>query len=270
MLQKPGLKLGIGIFLFVFLIAFIVSWQFYFKDRIDTVQVVVVKPGTEIAKKETIHAADLTIERRNRKDLINDYIPASEQQNIIGKDAAQIIPGNGMLSYKMIDYDNLIPNAKKGEAIRPIPHDWIYAMPGSLRRKDHVDIYVINKQDLANSPLQTGYSDQNNTKPTQKPLATGQKGTKDTKTDSKTQDTTVQNPSASFMTPILTNVSVVYAKDSSNNEVTSSNAKKDSAQTRLTATGQISELELILSDKQFEKLASAVVDDGAQLYFTYK
>lgn len=254
MFQKPGVNLGIGISLFIILIAFIVSWQFFIKDKIDTVPVVVVKPGVNIAKKDVITKSDLTIQRRSRKDLINNYVPATKISDVIGEDAGQVIPGNDMVSYSMIDYDHLIPNAKKGQAIRPIPHDWIYAMPGSIRRKDHVNIYIISKDDLKNmSPDQTN--------PNSNQTMTASSNKKDSSV------TTI--PDTSFMTPILTNIPVVYAKDSSNNEVVSSDPKNQQEK-RLTATGQISELEVILNNQQFEKLATAVVDKGAKLYFTYE
>ena len=67
-----------------------------------------------------------------------------DEKQVIGYDAGQLLVGNAIISKDMVDYDKLVPNEKEGEAIRPIVSDMIFAMPGSVRRKDTIDIYLVS------------------------------------------------------------------------------------------------------------------------------
>ncbi|MFP3490991.1 hypothetical protein R0K20_25750, partial [Staphylococcus sp. SIMBA_130] len=63
---------------------------------------------------------------------------------------------------------------------------------------------------------------------------------------------------------------VVYAKDSSNKEVvTDTKTKPKEENVRLNATGNISDLEVILNQEDFDKLMSAVIEQKNKLYITY-
>ncbi|WP_206631526.1 hypothetical protein, partial [Mesorhizobium sp. M7A.F.Ca.MR.362.00.0.0] len=72
--------------------------------------------------------------------LISNVVLAKDINSIIGIDTSQLIDGNSMISGNMLDVEEIVPNKEEGEAIRPITKDMIYAQPGSLRRKDTVDI----------------------------------------------------------------------------------------------------------------------------------
>jgi hypothetical protein len=229
--------------------AFIVFWEFVFKDRIDSVEVVVVKAGETIQVKEPISKDKITIERRSKKDLIQDVVYSSEFNEILGEDAAQIIVSNSMISKKMIDFDKMIPDESEGEAIRPLPAEWIYATPGSLRRKDRIDIYLIDQELI--DKLQGKEANKNNEEPVK--VISDKEEIK-----------------SILLKPILEDVSVIYVKDGSNKEVISQDTNQQSGlQQRLNASGKVSELEVLLNEEDFNKIADSVLGKEGRLYITY-
>lgn len=264
--MKPAVKIGSGIFLSLATIGLIFTYDFYIKERIDSEEVVVVKPGVEIKKSERITKDKLIIERRAKDTLLKDVVYAEEMKDIIGRDAKQDLIGNSMVSTQMIDYDLMVPDAAEGEAIRPITGDMIFAQPGSLRRKDIIDIYLVNPDGTA-SFMQSGPS----------VVASESQTTPDTtEISGETSTETAEDSSASTeekqilnTEPFLKNVRVAYVKDSGNKEVVAaeSESKDDS---RLNATSQISDIELILNEEDFKKLMTEVLSKGARLYITYQ
>jgi len=242
---KPSIKIALGILTALSVMAFIVGWEFFFKERIDSVEVVVVKAGQMIHEKEQITPEHVTIERRAKKDLINGVVYAKDIKSIIGEDAAQVIVGNSMVSSEMIDFDGLIPDPSKNEAIRPVINDWIYAIPGSIRRKDRIDIYALNKKHL------------------DRLSEDGQTLSEDGKVVVIKED--VSSEEVDYLTPILTNVPVIYAKDGANKEVVT----QDGQTNRLNGSSDINALELLLNEDDFQTLTDAVLKDEALLYITY-
>ncbi|QCJ45466.1 hypothetical protein FAY30_26360 (plasmid) [Bacillus sp. S3] len=250
--MRPGIKIGLGIFTSIATAGFILTYDFYIKDRIDSTEVVVVKAGEEIQKSELLTEDKLTIERRGKEALIDGVILAKDIDQIIGYDAKQDIYGNSIVSSKMIDFEQMVPNAKNGEAIRPITKDMIFAKPGSLRRKDIIDIYLIYSDGISNL-IQNGpanVSSDNNQN-----SDSSEQATNNVKTDVK---------------PFLKDVRVVYVKDSGNKEVVADTEEtKTNGDKRLNATSTISDLEVILNEDDFTKLMDQVLAKGAQLYITY-
>lgn len=242
--MKPIFKIILPILLAFTTAGLILVWDIFFKDKIDTVEVVVVKAGKSIDTKEEISKGKLVVERRQRKDLLDNTVLASDISEVIGKDSKSFIAGNSIVTYDMIDTEGLIPDEKEGESIVPIPQDWIFARPSSLRRKDRVDIYIV---------------------PNSAPSVTGE-------VTEETQNFIDENGLSlkSFVKePLLKDVVVVYAKDSSGNEVMSNAEVEPSSDGRLTSTGQIQELELILNTDDFKKLVAETVEKKARIYITY-
>jgi len=234
---KPGVKIVLGISLSVLTMSFVVMYDLYIKERIDSEEVVVVKAGQEIKKNERITRSMIAVERRSKQSIISDAIPASEFGTLLTKTAGQTIVGNSMISKKMIDYDLLIPDPDSGEAIRPITDEMIYSQPGSLRRKDRIDIYLVKKKE------ESGNVNVASSK------------------DGKKNSNLVQDP-------ILTGIRVVYVKDDSNKEVINGTPDKEKDD-RLNASGKISALEVILNEEDFQKLMDKVVNEDYLLYITY-
>ncbi|QAS54819.1 SAF domain-containing protein [Halobacillus litoralis] len=246
--MKPRTKIILGIFTSLLLLALIPTYDIFLKDKIDSTAVVVVKADTEIKTNQTIEPEMLSIERRRKQDLVDDVVLADEINDITGKEAAELLVSNSMVSKKMIDYEQMLPNPDEKEAIRPIVSDMIYAKPGSLRRKDNIDIYTISGD------------------VTDKRMAETSEDTEDNEVSS--EDVKKAEKEA-LKTPLLTNVRVVYVKDSANNEVTGEDGKVVAKGERLNATGNISDLEVILNEEDFNKLMKAVIEDNQKLYITY-
>ncbi|MEI2356708.1 hypothetical protein [Mesobacillus zeae] len=250
--MKPGMKIASGIFTSLATISLIFIYDFYIQDRIDSTEVVVVKAGEKILKSEQITEDKLVIERRGKEALIDGIVLAKDLDKVIGQDSKQDIVGNSMISTKMVDYDQLIPDASKGEAIRPITKNMIYAQPGSLRRKDVIDIYLVNNDGTTNWSF-SGPS----------------------KVDSKelTPEEILKPRKRSDIVPFLKGVKVVYVKDAGNKEVVAAPEEKNNsveADKRLNGTSTISDLEVILNEKDFSLLMDQVVGRGAKLYITYQ
>ncbi|KAA6446912.1 SAF domain-containing protein [Bacillus swezeyi] len=251
--RKPAFNIFIGIFIAAFTIGAVVVYDLVIKDKLDSEEVVVVKPGENIEKSKEITADVLTVERRQRKDLLPGVVLAKDMQSIIGKEASQEILSNSMVSKGMIDEDNIVPNPDKQEAIRPIMENMILAKPGSLRRKDNIDLYVVDKEKIE---------------------ALKQDGLTNSDGFPKVSSEDKDELAATFKSPILQNVKVVYVKDSSNKEVTDANnddekATKKDEKERLNATSSISDLEVILNETDFDLLMNEVINKGNKLYITY-
>jgi hypothetical protein len=235
--MKPGLKIALGISLPLLIMGFVVVYDMYIKERIDSVEVVVVKAGQEIKKNEMITRSMIAIERRPKKDVINGAITREGYNDLLSESAAQTIIGNSMISKSMIDYDRMIPDESAGEAIRPITDEMIYSQPGSLRRKDRIDIYLVQKEEKGQNTN----------------VATSKDKTK---------------KGAILKEPILSDVRVVYVKDDSNNEVINGTPEKVKDD-RLNASGKISNLEVILNEEDFQKLMDKIVNEDYLMYITY-
>ncbi|MGE8081338.1 hypothetical protein [Peribacillus loiseleuriae] len=323
--MKPWLKLSIGIAMSLLSIMFIVLWDTVLKDRIDSVEVVVIKPGIVVEKNETVTNDKLLVEKRNKSSLIEGIVHANEVNKVIGKTAKQTLVGNQILSSRQLDMDGLTPNARDGESIRPIPENWIYASPSTLRRTDKIDIYLIPGKDMkgavedANisysglSPeqekalLDAEYGDREENKKYENErkeisdkkgvkvniekstldLAEAEEILKEIKKIKKGKDSAVEvvetkrqdllskynlseeEWSALVKTgniPLLSDIPVIYVKDGSGNEI--ENGENSTESKRLTATGQISDLELILNEEEHRTILDSV-NKGFQLYITY-
>jgi hypothetical protein len=242
--MKPVFKIILPILLALCTAGSVIVWDVFFKGKIDSVMVVVVKANQSIETKETITKDKLTVERRQREDLLAN--PVTSIDSVVGKDAKSFIAGNSMVTADMIDYNDLIPNKKKGELIRPIPTKWLYATASSMRRKDKADIYLIKDGTTA----------------------------KQTTDDPRVEDLAQKNGQiirSMVKEPILKDVSVLYARDTSGNEVvTNPEDKNSTSEQRLTSTSQIQQLELILNEDDFQKIIKNVLDDGYTLYIAYK
>lgn len=243
--MRPSIKIALGILTALSVMAFIVCWEFFIKERIDSAEVVVVKAGETIEKKDQITRDHLTIERRARKDLVEGVVFADQMKEVIGEDAAQVIVGNSMISTQMIDFDDLIPDESKGEAIRPIMSEWILTAPGSLRRKDRIDIYAIDRKVIEALDGQTSINKEGDVVVV--------------------KDEEEGEVNLEYLEPILTDVPVLYVKDNSNREVITQNE----GNARLDGSSNVGDLELLLNEEDFKKLANSVLKDKTQLYITY-
>lgn len=275
--MKPWVKILLGILTSVLTISFILVYDFFIRERIDSEEVVVVKAGETIFKNETITEDKIAIERRPKETLIDGVIKAKDVNKIIGYDASQDIVGNSMISRTMIDYDDLIPDESKGEAIRPIPNEWIYAQPGSLRRKDLVDFYLVYPDGSTNFNNENGPS---HVSSTDEDVYTEEDPSDDKDMvytyDSENEQDGEKNEKISEENlkmntkPFLKDVRVVYVKDSGNQEVVSTSGDGKNTNERLNASSEPNNLEVILNEEDFIKLMEEVLGKNARIYITYQ
>lgn len=275
--MKPWVKILLGILTSVLTISFILVYDFFIRERIDSEEVVVVKAGETIFKNETITEDKIAIERRPKETLIDGVIKAKDVNKIIGYDASQDIVGNSMISRTMIDYDDLIPDESKGEAIRPIPNEWIYAQPGSLRRKDLVDFYLVYPDGSTNFNNENGPS---HVSSTDEDVYTEEDPSDDEDMvytyDSENEQDGEKNEKISEENlkmntkPFLKDVRVVYVKDSGNQEVVSTSGDGKNTNERLNASSEPNNLEVILNEEDFIKLMEEVLGKNARIYITYQ
>lgn len=328
--MKPKLKITLSILLSLSVIVFIVLWDTVIKDRIDSVEVVVVKPGVIIEKNEPISEDKIMIEKRNRNSIVEGVVYKENLPKIIGMEANTRLLGNSLLSERYIDFDSMTPDTALGESIRPIPNQWIYASPSTIRRKDHVNFYLFKPEDQqGESPTVK----MNGLSPEQKAnldtlkarlQAEDQKykkesnaiakdnGVKVSKEQAAINDTIATTEEAAQLAvetkgealkgthqedmrakymnelhitesdwtslaengeiPVLLDIPVVYVKDSAGNEIEDvkdkeapTSANKDE---RLTATGQITNFEVILNEDEYRAI-KRYMETGYKLYVTY-
>lgn len=227
---------------------FIVIYNLYLDDKMNSEQVVVaVKPipfKTEIT-------ADM-VELQDRK--VHFVVPGAFKKlsDVIGLQSAVHLEPNTQLYVDLVDPYNVIPG--EGEEIFPIPEKWIYAKPGSLRRTFKVNIGVIREDNVT--------ANHNNVHDLEIQQTEGQ-AEGDTHQSINKQIT--KEEFAKLAKPILENVVVAYAKDSSNKEVVGTNDQDK----RLDASGNITNLDVVLKREQYQLLVQDYIEKGYKLILSY-
>ena len=235
--MKAFLRISLALIFILTAIGFVFAFEFYAKEKIDSVEVIVAKE--EIDFKEVITADNIQIINVRRTHAIENAIPVTAYESMIGKYASVKIAKGTQLYVDLIDTYNLVPDSTKGEFVAPLPKDWIFAVPGSMRRTFVADIYVIGtKEQLIYQNLQADSEEQGKSK------------------------STVQSNIVPDAKPILENVRVASVKDNNNQEVVESEETNQ-------ATGQVANLEIIANDEMFETMRS-YTQQGYRLYIVYK
>lgn len=163
----------IAVVLFLLAIGYVVLYEFVLRERINREDVIVVTRNIEY--NEIITAEDLTFVAIQRDRTTPDMI--RDPNEILDKRAVSYIPQAAFLTESMLDSAELI--SEETERFVSIPNSWIESIPGSLRRLDDIDIWLVDNR-------------------------TGEEVTK---------------RSFSTGTPFLTNKKVAYVKNARNAEV---------------------------------------------------
>lgn len=242
--MKKFLKILFPILYLLVGIGGLASWELYFKDKINTEQVLVATKNINFKDKLTSQNTKLIEVKRD--NVVSGAITKADVPYVLNKNASINIHKGTQIYSDLVDQYNLIPNEKKGEFIAPIPKEWLYAVPGSLRRTYVADFYAIPTEQQAqiNSLVQES------------------KDKKDKDEPIKTNDE-VDSVVTKDNQPIVKNVRVASVKDDSNKEVTESKDDKSSA------TGVVSNLEIISNKKMFAKIKD-YTDQGYKIYVVYK
>lgn len=221
---------------------FVLSYELYFKDKVNTVDVVVASDNISFKDEITPHSLEIASIRRDH--VIEGAILATDVQLLEGQQASIDIPRGAQFYQGFLDTYNLIPNEEEGEFIAPVPNQWLFAVPGSLRRSYLADFYVIpteiqeQLQPIVISSEEDGPSETNQN------------------SDQMVMDL--------LKKPILTDVRVSSVTDSSNQEVLQT--KEGTVEG---ATGVISHLEIIGTDEMLQKIRQ-YTDRGDKIYVVYK
>lgn len=220
------------------------AWELYFDERINTIPV--LQAVNRLPKGHKVTTADFAVVR-----IKSTFVPEGALKDIgtIINYETVVPVGKGMVVIKeFFDYPELVPN--ENQMVTPIPNQWIFSLPGSLRRRDKVSIYGFPvKAQNVQTPYTAGrFSNQLQSNPNYGEI------------QGLPAINTVNSNGA-----LIKDVTVAFAKDSANQEVKPSNDKLQ----RIDATGNISQLELILTPEQFNQLESKALD-GYKFIFTYK
>mgnify|MGYP001770839063 CR=1 FL=1 len=255
---KDKLKFLVPIIILLAGVAFVVTFEFYIKDKVNTIQVVVAKENIEF--KEEITEKDVMIANVKKDNQVQDSFRPDELDYILGKLSAIEIKKGTQLYPDLIDDHNLVPDEKKGEFIAPLPDDWIFAVAGSLRRAYIADIYVVgdDEQVMLESLIKDSkeYADASATKE-------DNQGEENLSSDQKDTQEITEDVIKDRYKPILTNVRISSVKDSSNSEVTESQESPNSA------TGSISNLEIVATNKMLQTIQEKT-NEGYKLYIVHK
>lgn len=226
---------------------FILVYNFYLDDKMNSEQIVVAVKSIPF---KTEISADM-VELQDRK--VHFVVPGAFKKlsDVIGQQSAVHLEPNTQLYPDLVDPFNVIPGTD--QEIFPIPEKWIYAKPGSLRRTFKVNIGVIREDATAKQNSFTGLDIQS----------------EEIQNQGDTKQTMYQPvPKEDFTKlakPILENVVVAYAKDSSNKEVVGTNNQDK----RLDASGNITNLDVVLKREEYQLLVREYIEKGYQLILSY-
>ncbi|MCL4439216.1 MAG: SAF domain-containing protein [Firmicutes bacterium] len=212
----------------------IIFWELYLDDNLNTVSVVVAAKNLE--KNKVIKDDDIKLSKIKLEQAVER--PVRDLREVVGKETSQFVAKGNQFVDEMVDNYGLEPN--RDQLIYSIPREWIYSSPGSLRRKDRVYIYAI--------PDERRKAE---VKPDITQVAAGR--------------FVYKGIGSEINGPILKDLVVAYAKDSSNQEVKpAANSDK-----RIDATGSINNLELVMTQKQYSVLECKYLE-GFKFNFAYK
>ena len=239
------LSLGGGILYF---------FEVYVKDHVDTQEVLMAKDN--ISFKQLITKDDLVVRNVKKDNLVGDVYSPSDVDLVLNKYAAIDINKGTQIYPSLIDSYDLIPNESKGEFIAPIPDSWLFAVPGSLRKTFVADFYVIKDEEQA--MLQALLEDEQDHSDTPKDGEEKKKENEKPIENNEELDQAIVSKNE----PILKNVRVSSVKDKSNREVTESKEET-------TATGVVSNLEIIADKEMLDKITE-YTQKGNKIYVVYK
>lgn len=230
----------------------LISWTFYIEPNVNTAKVVVAKK--DISFKQKIKEGDLLITEVKKDHLVNDSFTSSDLKLIVGKYASIDIKKGTQIYPNLVDTYDLIPNEKEGEFIAPIPDEWLFAVPGSLRRTFVADFYAVPDEDQAviNALLKEDSHDHE-----------GEQTTETNKDKPVTTDKTTDSVVTNNREPIVKDVRVSSVKDGANKEVKESEESKDNA------TGIITNMEVIANDEMLSTMRE-YTEKGYKIYVVYK
>lgn len=115
----------------------LLGYDLYFQKHVWVEKVAIAQ--VDLAENQVIQGTDLVL-----RDFPKELVPRdalSDLKSLVGKATVIRIPQGSVLTRPMVDWEGLTP--KEGEVIFPIPKEVLYAVNGSLRKRDKVDISLV-------------------------------------------------------------------------------------------------------------------------------
>jgi hypothetical protein len=141
-------------------LALLFGFQAYIKPQLFSKEVVQVTDA--LARNATVTVKDVSLVRVDSAAIPEHAITDVDQ--VIGKKTNVELSVGMMLTRELVDVEGLQPDASEGYF--PIPKTVIYAVNGSLRARDEVDIYLMHTA----SSLSSGKDRQTPDAPAGEPL----------------------------------------------------------------------------------------------------
>lgn len=204
----------------------LLGYDLYFKPYVLSQTVVKIKvvDGQFLPKNYELKPGDLYLDSVQTKDIPSGVI--TDIRQVEHKITNVNLTDGSILTASLVDVSNLEP--LQDEGIFPIPKEAIYAINGSLRSRDKVDIYLVE-----GAPSSSTVKDQANLL------------------------------SAPSQQVFLTGVTVNYVRTEDNNDVLDSEQGNDN--NRFTSTGKVASPELKLK-KSDGQLLGQYLEQGKKLW----
>jgi hypothetical protein len=218
----------------------LLGYDLYFKPYVlsQTVVKIKVEGGEFLPKNYELKASDLYLDSVQTKDIPSGVITEIAQ---VEKKITNVNLTNGsILTASLVDVSDLEP--QKDEGIFPIPKEAIYAINGSLRSRDKVDIYLVD----SDKDKQRGSFSPNTVK--------------DESQEQVTEQSQISEPVKEVF---LSGVTVNYVRTEDNNDVLDS--ENGNNNNRFTSTGKVATPELKLKKSDGERLGQ-FLEQGKKLW----
>ncbi|ULO06461.1 SAF domain-containing protein [Paenibacillus sp. 19GGS1-52] len=204
----------------------LLGYDLYFKPYVLSQTVVKIKvvDGQFLPKNYELKPSDLYLDSVQTKDIPSGVI--TDIRQVEHKITNVNLTDGSILTASLVDVSNLEP--LQDEGIFPIPKEAIYAINGSLRSRDKVDIYLVEGE-----------------------------------RSSSTVKDPANLPSAPSKQVFLTGVTVNYVRTEDNNDVLDSEQGNDN--NRFTSTGKVASPELKLK-KGDGQLLGQYLEQGKKLW----
>lgn len=216
----------------------LLGYDLYFKPYVlsQTVVKIKVEGGEFLPKNYELKASDLYLDSVQTKDIPSGVI--TEIAQVENKITNVNLTNGSILTASLVDVSDLEP--LQDEGIFPIPKEAIYAINGSLRSRDKVDIYLVE-------------GDQEKRRESLNP-AVPMEG------KNLTEQSQLSGPEKEVF---LAGVTVNYVRTEDNNDV--QDTDKGNNNNRFTSTGKVATPELKLKKSDGERLGQ-VLEQGKKLW----
>ena len=138
--MRVRLQVFFAIFIFVIGVGSLLTYDLYLRPYVLSEGVVRVKSTIDyLPKNQVIHADDLEIVSMNSDQIPKGAVKSIDE--VTGKLTSAELTGGTVLTDHLVIDDPTLPGPDEG--IFTIPKESIYAINGSLRSLDKVDVYLI-------------------------------------------------------------------------------------------------------------------------------